>query len=73
MALSNAVATKTVRGRVGEEEWQARVELAAAYRLIAQHGHQEVVRQVRVAAAVASALQEAQVRRVVDRAGELAD
>ena len=32
----------------------------------AQHRHQEVVDQVRMAAAVPAALQEAQVRRVVD-------
>ena len=32
-------------------------------RLLAEHGHQEVVDQVRVAAAVAAALEELQVRR----------
>jgi hypothetical protein len=42
-------------------------------RLFALHGHEEIVRQVRVAAAVPGALEERQVRRVVDRAGEFSD
>jgi ribulose-5-phosphate 4-epimerase/fuculose-1-phosphate aldolase len=43
MAMSTAVGAKSVRERVGEEEWQARVELAAAYRLVAQHGWTNLV------------------------------
>ncbi|MPZ46042.1 MAG: class II aldolase/adducin family protein [Betaproteobacteria bacterium] len=43
MAVSNVPKTKSVRERVGEEQWQARVELAAAYRLVAQHGWTNLV------------------------------
>ena len=43
MAVSNVLKTKSVRERVGEREWQARVELAAAYRLVAQHGWTNLV------------------------------
>ncbi len=32
-----------VRARVGEDEWQARVDLAAAYRLVALHGWDDLV------------------------------
>jgi ribulose-5-phosphate 4-epimerase/fuculose-1-phosphate aldolase len=40
---SKTLDTPTVRQRVGEQEWQARVELAAAYRLVAQHGWTNLV------------------------------
>src|SRR4030095_15235773 len=43
MAMRNALETSSVRARVGEEEWQARVELAAAYRLVAKHGWTNLV------------------------------
>ena len=43
MTVSKASGTRSVRERVGEEEWQARVELAAAYRLVAQHGWTNLV------------------------------
>src|SRR3954463_13656645 len=43
MAVRNAIETPSVRRQVGEEEWQARVELAAAYRLVAQHGWTNLV------------------------------
>lgn len=33
-----ALPDPTVRGRVGAEEWAARVDLAACYRLIARFG-----------------------------------
>jgi ribulose-5-phosphate 4-epimerase/fuculose-1-phosphate aldolase len=32
-----------LRGRVGEEEWQARVELAALYRAVALHGWDDMI------------------------------
>jgi ribulose-5-phosphate 4-epimerase/fuculose-1-phosphate aldolase len=38
MTVRNAPETPSIRQRVGEQEWRARVELAAAYRLVAQHG-----------------------------------
>lgn len=34
----NALKTSSKRRQVGEAEWQARVELAAAYRWVAIHG-----------------------------------
>ena len=43
MTVSKASGTRSIRERVGEEEWQARVELAAAYRLVAQHGWTNLV------------------------------
>jgi len=36
-------ATKTVRDQVSAEEWQARVDLAAAYRLVADYGWDDLV------------------------------
>ena len=33
----------SMRGRVSAEEWQARVDLAACYRLIALHGMNDLV------------------------------
>jgi ribulose-5-phosphate 4-epimerase/fuculose-1-phosphate aldolase len=36
-------ATKTVRDQVSPEEWQARVDLAAAYRLVADYGWDDLV------------------------------
>jgi ribulose-5-phosphate 4-epimerase/fuculose-1-phosphate aldolase len=36
-------ATKTVRDQVSTEEWQARVDLAAAYRLVADYGWDDLV------------------------------
>ncbi len=43
MTVGNALETPSIRQRVGEQEWQARVELAAAYRLVAQHGWTNLV------------------------------
>ena len=43
MTVRNALETPSIRRRVGDEEWQARVELAAAYRLVAQHGWTNLV------------------------------
>src|SRR6201991_3812870 len=43
MTVTKAIETPSVRERVGAEEWQARVELAAAYRLVAQHGWTNLV------------------------------
>src|SRR6185436_20501234 len=39
----NALETSSRRKQVGEKEWQARVELAAAYRWIAIHGWTNLV------------------------------
>jgi ribulose-5-phosphate 4-epimerase/fuculose-1-phosphate aldolase len=36
--MTNALGTSSKRRQVGEREWQARVELAAAYRWVAIHG-----------------------------------
>src|SRR3954470_23873606 len=38
-----AQAPLRLRGRVGEEEWQARVELAALYRAVALHGWDDMI------------------------------
>lgn len=37
------VKTSTTRGQVSEQEWQARVDLAAAYRLVALHGWDDLI------------------------------
>ena len=34
---------KSVRDQVSAEEWQARVNLAAAYRLVALYGYTEMI------------------------------
>ena len=36
--MPKLVEVPSVRQRVSDEEWQARVELAAAYRLVAHYG-----------------------------------
>ena len=36
--MPKLVEVPSVRARVGEDEWQARIELAAAYRLVAHYG-----------------------------------
>ncbi len=41
--MSTAQATLSVREQVSEAEWQTRVDLAAAYRLIAMHGWDDLV------------------------------
>ena len=43
MAIGEVLETRSIRHRVGDQEWQARVELAAAYRLVAQHGWTNLV------------------------------
>ncbi len=39
----NACSPTDIRGRVSDEEWQTRVDLAAAYRLVALHGWSDLV------------------------------
>ena len=36
--MPKLVEVPSVRARVSEDEWQARIELAAAYRLVAHYG-----------------------------------
>src|SRR5262245_53459738 len=43
MTIAKVLDTQAVRQRVGEQEWQARVELAAAYRWVAIHGWTNLV------------------------------
>ncbi|MBE7218094.1 MAG: class II aldolase/adducin family protein, partial [Caulobacteraceae bacterium] len=43
MADGGGAAGGSVKGRVGEAEWKARVELAAIYRLIALHGWDDAI------------------------------
>jgi ribulose-5-phosphate 4-epimerase/fuculose-1-phosphate aldolase len=43
MAEGSIAAQAPVRGRVGEEEWRARVELAALYRAVALHGWDDMI------------------------------
>src|SRR5688572_29105706 len=43
MTAVKALETTSIRQRVGDQEWQARVELAAAYRWIAIHGWTNLV------------------------------
>ena len=43
MTAVEALETPSIRRRVGDQEWQARVELAAAYRLVALHGWTNLV------------------------------
>jgi ribulose-5-phosphate 4-epimerase/fuculose-1-phosphate aldolase len=41
--MSTALKTSTVRDQVSAEEWQARVDLAAAYRLVALYGWDDLI------------------------------
>src|SRR5947209_11348011 len=41
--MSVAPKTSTVRDQVSAEEWQTRVELAAAYRLVAAYGWDDLI------------------------------
>ena len=41
--MSSAIKQTTVRDRVSAEEWQARVDLAAAYRLVAHYGWDDLI------------------------------
>ena len=41
--MSSTARTATVRERVSQEEWQARIDLAAAYRLIAHYGWDDLI------------------------------
>jgi ribulose-5-phosphate 4-epimerase/fuculose-1-phosphate aldolase len=43
MADGSAVASLSLKGKVSEEEWCARVELAALYRLVALHGWDDMI------------------------------
>ncbi len=43
MADGSMVNTASLRGKVSEEEWQVRVELAALYRLVAHHGWDDLI------------------------------
>jgi len=43
MSSTEKAATQSVRELVSEQEWQARVDLAAAYRLVASHGWDDLV------------------------------
>src|SRR5207244_4790211 len=41
--MSAAPSTSSIRKQVSEEEWQARVDLAAAYRLVALYGWDDLI------------------------------
>src|SRR5256712_14030810 len=41
--MSAALKTSTIRNQVSKEEWQARVDLAAAYRLVALYGWDDLI------------------------------
>ncbi|MDR3473033.1 MAG: class II aldolase/adducin family protein [Devosia sp.] len=43
MADGSLVTTVSLKGRVSEEEWQARVDLAALYRLVALYGWDDMI------------------------------
>ncbi len=43
MAEGSIAAQAPMRGRVGEEEWRARVDLAALYRAVALHGWDDMI------------------------------
>lgn len=43
MSLDQSLAQYSIKGQVSEQEWQARVDLAACYRLIAAHGWDDLV------------------------------
>lgn len=43
MSSVSGMKTKTVRERVSDQEWQARVDLAAAYRLVALYGWDDLI------------------------------
>src|SRR5712692_356464 len=41
--MSAAIQTSTIREQVSEQEWRARVDLAAAYRLVALYGWDDLI------------------------------
>ena len=43
MADGSLIGVRSLKGRVSEEEWQARVDLAALYRLSALHGWDDAI------------------------------
>ena len=43
MADGSLAASTTLKGKVSEAEWQARVDLAALYRLVALHGWDDMI------------------------------
>jgi ribulose-5-phosphate 4-epimerase/fuculose-1-phosphate aldolase len=43
MADGSAAGVTSLKGKVGAEEWQARVDLAALYRLVALHGWDDLI------------------------------
>jgi ribulose-5-phosphate 4-epimerase/fuculose-1-phosphate aldolase len=43
MSTGNSLNIPSLRGKVSDEEWQTRVELAAAYRLVAQYGWDDLI------------------------------
>jgi hypothetical protein len=43
MADGSAGVITSLQGKVSAEEWQARVELAALYRLVALHGWDDLI------------------------------
>jgi ribulose-5-phosphate 4-epimerase/fuculose-1-phosphate aldolase len=43
MTIAASPKTDSIRGRVSPEEWQARVDLAACYRLIARYGMSDLI------------------------------
>jgi ribulose-5-phosphate 4-epimerase/fuculose-1-phosphate aldolase len=43
MADGSAAGVTSLKGKVSEEEWQARVDLAALYRLVALHGWDDLI------------------------------
>jgi ribulose-5-phosphate 4-epimerase/fuculose-1-phosphate aldolase len=43
MADGSSVGVNSLKGKVGAEEWQVRVELAALYRLVALHGWDDLI------------------------------
>jgi ribulose-5-phosphate 4-epimerase/fuculose-1-phosphate aldolase len=43
MADGSAVASLSLKGKVSDDEWHARVELAALYRLVALHGWDDMI------------------------------
>jgi len=43
MTAAKALKTTSTRKRISDQEWQARIKLAAAYRLVAQHGWTNLV------------------------------
>ena len=43
MADGSLMSTVSLKGKVGEDEWRARVELAALYRLVALYGWDDMI------------------------------